>query len=152
MYKKLYWKRISNSSIDLLLVNFNDFDIDKFNNLLHEFRMITEGRKPDDPINTVIKPLMEWRNDAIHGEIRPVPLKHCKKRWGYGTLLRWCISEGSQVSAQVRDSARDLWKFFFGSPIPEYYKPERPKGKNVLDRNQWDEWYKQISTFYKDAL
>ena len=145
MYKKLYWKRVNNSSRDLLLVNFNDFDIDKFNELLHEFRMITEGRKPDDP-ETLINFLMEWGNNAIHREIRPIPFNYYKR------LLRWCITEGTQVSAQVQDSARDLWKFLFGSPIPEYYQFNNLEKKYELDRNQWDEWYRQISTFYEDAL
>ena len=131
--EKLMWKCI-NKKRDLVLENPEDFDLNEFRKLRNEFRIQTEGTKPNP--ETLLNYLINWANEVISNNV-PLQFEY------YRRLLRWCITEGN-FEYSITDAASNLWKYLFGSPIPKFYEWNNCEKKYELYIDQWKEWYDQI--------
>jgi hypothetical protein len=135
----LNWQ-VNKFSKDLNLVNPEDFDKEKFRELLSNFK--NSAKKIDQDLLACLQSLGDNPESAIfYFEIGR------NLRAGYIGLNRWCMTEGSAFQKGA-SAASEIWKFLFNEYPTKLADPPPPPGKRgepVVDEKALAEWLKRIS-------
>ena len=137
--RKLKWASYTGTK-NLHLVNLNDLDADKYDQILNEFIYKSESinKRADARL------LYQLKTFARRGILYSHKYENSNRfnRSGYFNLYRWCITD-HHAARKVGSSAKKLWKFLFTtlpSGLVDYYD-----NALIVDETVWAQWYNQIS-------
>ena len=133
---KLIWKRVSEDSRDLQLVNPEAFGKVEYLRTLKKFSGIAGTKLGGD---------LEKNLEAIGKQPEQAVLTFRGNRLGYDGLNRWCTTEGSRFTDDEVFAACKVWKILFGQENPPILV--KPAGRTGLDiiEHAWNSWYEMVS-------
>ncbi|MBT5829125.1 MAG: hypothetical protein HOH77_02925 [Candidatus Latescibacteria bacterium] len=134
----LTWKRTSEDSRNLQIINPEKFKKEGFERLVETFYNASSVA----PNERLMKELVEIHENpgcavfSCSGDLRS----------GYVGLNRWCITDSPRDQHGVLP-ARALWRFIFqkGGVVPPKLAGPPGNGPLELIEREWDTWYLKIS-------
>ncbi|HEY2496816.1 MAG TPA: endonuclease NucS domain-containing protein [Candidatus Angelobacter sp.] len=119
------WKNVG---FDLILDNPQDFDRNRFTELIKSFEISVPSAKN----SRLVEKLIEWGSNPVNNRFT----KYICFR-----LLRWVTTSGWQ---QAVPHAEAIWIYLFGSPVPTWYRWNRSTKTYLFDTNAWKVWFDSL--------
>lgn len=125
-FSSLHWKA---TEFDLSLVNPQDFDRERFSELIEAFEQAVPSKRNAN----LVANLRQWAADPRFAAISEGSMQ---------SLLRWVITSGWQAAVP---HAEAIWVYLFGVPAPNWYKWNQGRRKYEFDGAAWKVWFESLN-------